>query len=112
VAVARRNAERAGVADRIAFACADLADVRPPADTPPGLVLVNPPYGKRLGDPRALGRTYRDLGRALKARFRGWRAGVLLPARADANALGLAVTARHRLKNGGLPVTFVVGNVG
>jgi putative N6-adenine-specific DNA methylase len=111
IAIARRNAERAGVADRITFACADLADLRPPADLAPGLVLLNPPYGKRLGDPRALGRAHRDLGRALKTRFHGWRAGIVLPARADAAALGLRVVERHRLKNGGLPVALVIADV-
>jgi putative N6-adenine-specific DNA methylase len=111
VAIARRNAERAGLADRITFACAELADLRPPPDLPPGLVMVNPPYGKRLGDARVMGRTYRDLGRALKARFRGWRAAVLLPSRADPGALGLRVVDRHRLKNGGLPVTLIIVEV-
>ena len=43
-----------------------------------GLVIANPPYGRRLGDPRAAGCGYRELGRVLRAHFRGWRAGVLV----------------------------------
>jgi putative N6-adenine-specific DNA methylase len=111
VAAARRNAERAGLADRIVLTCADLADARPPEGRP-GLVLLNPPYGRRLGgDPRAAARAYRDVGRALRAHFRGWRAGVLVPARTEPAALGLREAERHRLKNGGLPVALLVGPI-
>ena len=70
----------------------------PPA--PAGLVVTNPPYGRRLGDARAAARGYRDLGRVLRAHFRGWRAAVRARA-ADAAALGLP-SARFPLLNGGL----------
>jgi putative N6-adenine-specific DNA methylase len=103
---ARRNAARAGVAERVTFTCADLADVSAPAAT--GLVVVNPPYGRRLGDPGRIDRAYRDLGRALRARFPGWRAAVLVPARTRPEALGLPVTARFPLVNGGLRVVLAV----
>jgi putative N6-adenine-specific DNA methylase len=106
---ARRNAARAGVEGNLTFACADLADVRAPAPT--GLVVANPPYGRRLGDPRRIEREYRDLGRALRARFAGWRAAVLVPARLPPTALGLPVTARFALVNGGLRVALVVCSV-
>jgi putative N6-adenine-specific DNA methylase len=103
---ARRNAARAGVSELVAFTCADLSDARAPA--PAGLVVVNPPYGRRLGDPRRIDRATRDLGRALRARFSGWRAAVLVPARTPPTVLGLPVTARFPLVNGGLRVALVV----
>jgi putative N6-adenine-specific DNA methylase len=106
---ARRNAERAGVSAQVTFTCADLADAKPPAV--PGLVMLNPPYGRRLGDPRRIERTVRDLGRALRARFGGWRAGVLLPDRTPPEALGLPVGARFALTNGGLRVALLVCQV-
>jgi 23S rRNA G2445 N2-methylase RlmL/predicted rRNA methylase YqxC with S4 and FtsJ domains len=107
---ARRNAARAGVDTHVTFACADLADARAPVAA--GLVIVNPPYGRRLGDPRRIDRAYRDLGRALRARFGGWRAAVLVPARTPPTALGLPVTARFLLVNGGLRVALLVCRVG
>jgi putative N6-adenine-specific DNA methylase len=109
IAIAQRNAARAGFAEQLAFACADLADARPPAAH--GLALLNPPYGRRIGDVRRLHRAYRDLGRALRVRFSGWRAGVLVPARTDPAALGLPVTAQSKLTNGGLPVTLLLCDV-
>ncbi|HVR01984.1 MAG TPA: SAM-dependent methyltransferase, partial [Polyangia bacterium] len=81
---ARRNAARAGLAAHVTFTCADLADVHAPVPT--GLVVVNPPYGRRLGDPGRVARATRDLGRALRARFAGRRAAVLLPARTPPGA--------------------------
>jgi putative N6-adenine-specific DNA methylase len=107
---ARRNAARAGVGARVTFSCAALEDVRPPAAS--GLVVVNPPYGRRLGDPRRVERSYRDLGRTLRARFPKWRAAVLAPARVPPKTLGLPVTGTFSLVNGGLRVTLIVCQIG
>jgi putative N6-adenine-specific DNA methylase len=107
---ARRNAERAGVGARVSFTPAAMEDARPPAG--PGLVVVNPPYGRRLGDPRRVERSYRDLGRTLRARFPRWRAAVLAPARVPPATLGLPVTATFPLVNGGLRVNLIVCQIG
>jgi putative N6-adenine-specific DNA methylase len=110
IETARRNLAGAGAADDVTLACQDVSALRPPATT--GLVVANPPYGRRLGDPRAAARGYRDLGRVLRAHFRGWRAAILVPARLDpAKALGLRLEARHALRNGGLPVTLAIATV-
>jgi 23S rRNA G2445 N2-methylase RlmL len=107
---ARRNAARAGVEDRIAFACRAAEDARAPAAA--GLVVTNPPYGRRLGDARAAARGYRDLGRTLRAHFRGWRAAILVPASLDPErTLALRGAKRFALRNGGLPVTLVVAKI-
>jgi len=109
---ARRNAERAGVTARLTLACRDADAARPPAPT--GLVITNPPYGHRLGDARAATRGYRDLGRVLRAHFRGWRAAVVAPAKIEAERqLGLRPTldgaaARFPLRNGGLAIVLHV----
>ena len=72
---ARRNAARAGVESALTFVCQDVADARPPAAG--GLVVVNPPYGRRIGDPRAAARAYREswasLARAVPGLARGDR---------------------------------------
>ncbi|MEM6745547.1 MAG: class I SAM-dependent RNA methyltransferase, partial [Pseudomonadota bacterium] len=73
VDMARANAERAGLADHATFAQRAIRDAQPP-DGPPGLVIVNPPYGDRIGDKTALRGLYGALGRTLTERFSGWRA--------------------------------------
>jgi putative N6-adenine-specific DNA methylase len=109
---ARRNAARAGVEAQIAFAARDVADARPPAGAP-GLVIANPPYGRRLANPRAAVATYRELGRVLRAHFRGWRAAIVVPGQLKdaAGALRLELPERHRLRNGGLPISLHVGTI-
>jgi putative N6-adenine-specific DNA methylase len=107
---ARANAARAGLTAHIDLACRDVGDVRPPAAG--GLVLANPPYGHRLGDPQGAARTYRALGRVLTSHFRGWRAAIVCPARLDpARALGFPATATFRLRNGGIPILLHVGEL-
>ncbi|MDX5334370.1 MAG: bifunctional 23S rRNA (guanine(2069)-N(7))-methyltransferase RlmK/23S rRNA (guanine(2445)-N(2))-methyltransferase RlmL, partial [Gammaproteobacteria bacterium] len=73
---ARHNLERAGLAGRITFERAELTDCGPqPADRP-GLFVVNPPYGERLGEDSELPGLYADIGRVLREAFSGWQAAV------------------------------------
>jgi putative N6-adenine-specific DNA methylase len=110
IETARRNLARAGAEHDVTLACQDASALRPPAPT--GLVVANPPYGRRLGDPRAAARGYRDLGRVLRAQFRGWQAAILVPARFDpGKTLGLRLRERIPLRNGGLAVTLALCTV-
>ena len=119
----RGNAARAGLTEALALAVARLGGtpgVDPPAVLEelraatgglPGLIVVNPPYGKRLGTTGEAARLVRALGRTLRTSFPGWRAAVLLPDARWASALGLTDVQRHPLRNGGLRVHLVVGEV-
>ena len=102
IGAARRNAERAGLAAHLRIERAELSVVEPPPGH--GLVIVNPPYGRRVGDPRALRGLYTDLGRMLRAKFAGWRAGVLVADRRLEGALGLKIKQATPLSNGGIRV--------
>jgi putative N6-adenine-specific DNA methylase len=76
IAMSEANAERAGVGGFTQFRQAVISDVEPPPG-PPGLVMVNPPYGTRLGDRRELLPLYQALGQVLLRRFAGWRVGLV-----------------------------------
>lgn len=76
VDAASANAERAGVAARTTFQCRSVSDIKPPVDTA-GLVIVNPPYGARIGDEKRLRSLYGSLGKVLMSRFSGWRVGIV-----------------------------------
>ncbi|SET60695.1 THUMP domain-containing class I SAM-dependent RNA methyltransferase [Oceanicella actignis] len=91
VRAAAANAERAGVAAFARFACQPVGAFAPP-DGPPGLVMVNPPYGGRIGQRRPLFALYATLGRVLRERFQGWRVGLVTsdPGLARATELPLA----------------------
>jgi len=69
VALARDDVARAGLDELVSVDQADLAALRRPAglaaDAPAGLVVANPPYGRRLGaGPVAAGHTTRPAARA------------------------------------------------
>jgi putative N6-adenine-specific DNA methylase len=91
---ARRNAERAGLAGELTIERRELTDARPTAER--GLVLLNPPYGKRIGNSRTIGLLYREIGFVLRQHFRGWRAGVLVADRRLAESIRLPVAAALR----------------
>ncbi|SMH47351.1 class I SAM-dependent RNA methyltransferase [Maritimibacter sp. HL-12] len=85
---AGENAARAGVQDVTVFARAAVSDLARPSG-PPGLVMVNPPYGGRIGDRKPLFALYGALGEALRARFSGWRVGIVTNDGGLAKATGL-----------------------
>lgn len=82
------NAERAGLAELTRFAARPISDLEPP-EGPPGLVIVNPPYGERIGEPAALRSLYGSMGRVLAERFKGWRVGLVTSDRNLAHATRL-----------------------
>ena len=88
VRMATSNAERAGVAGVVGFEMHPFTDATPP-DGPRGLVMINPPYGARIGNKKLLYSVYAGLGTVLKTRFRGWRVGMVTSEPALARASGL-----------------------
>jgi putative N6-adenine-specific DNA methylase len=88
VRMARANAARAGVEDITAFAQQDVTALAPPAG-PSGLVIVNPPYGTRIGNRKLLFGLHGRLGAVLKERFAGWRVGLVTSDEGLARATGL-----------------------
>jgi putative N6-adenine-specific DNA methylase len=106
IRAASANAERAGVAAITSFHCHAISDL-PRPDGPTGLVMVNPPYGARIGEKKLLFALYGALGKTLAERFRGWRVGMVTsdPALAKATALPFLPPAPP-VSNGGLKVTL------
>jgi putative N6-adenine-specific DNA methylase len=108
IRMSRANAERAGIASLTDFKSAELADLTPP-DGPPGLVIVNPPYGTRIGEKRSLLPLYRKLGEALRGRFTGWRVGLVTNDADLAAACALPFAAPFGpVSHGGLRVSLYV----
>lgn len=89
IRMANDNAARAGVADLTRFAQQSIEDLTPP-EGPPGLVIVNPPYGTRIGEKGPLIGVHRTLGKVLKTRFPGWRVGIITADKQLAQATGLS----------------------
>lgn len=104
IAGAQTNARQTGVADWVSFDCQALSDLTPPPG-PKGLVMVNPPYGARIGDKRALFGLYGALGKTLSQRFQGWRVGIVTSDSGLARATGLPLLPPGPVvDNGGIKV--------
>jgi len=97
---ARANFDAAGLADAVVLTQADVLDMKPPAAE--GVLVTNPPYGVRSGDPGALAAFYPRLGDVLKRNFFGWRAYIFTADPRLAKLIGLAASRRTPLFNGAL----------
>ena len=71
VAAARMNAEAAGVAELIRFSVCDFSET--PMPDGGGVVVLNPEYGRRMGETQALIPVYRRIGDFLKKCGPTWR---------------------------------------
>lgn len=102
VQAARANAHRAGIAEHLSVEQASLAQLQLPAAAKPGLVVVNPPYGTRLGRASELPALYAELGDCWRRNFAGWR-GALFTGRPElARYLGFRWDRSRELFNGAL----------
>lgn len=106
VRMSNENAARAGVTELTEFKQQTISDITPPTSAP-GLVIVNPPYGTRIGDKRKLMPLYQTLGEVLRARFLGWRVGIIATDAALAKATCLPfLPMTAPVQHGGLRVTL------
>jgi putative N6-adenine-specific DNA methylase len=103
LAAARANLERANLLDRATLSRGEAAGFEPPAG--PGLVVVNPPHGERLGADVA---GWRALGDLLKQGFKGWQAAVLAGGEDRGKHIGLRPRRRIPVMNGPLEGRILV----
>jgi len=104
VQMSEDNATRAGIAAHTAFARQAISELKAPEEST-GLVIVNPPYGARLGDQKKLLPLYQTLGKTLKQRFPGWRIGIITNSAMLADATGLPFKKRKvAFSHGGISV--------
>lgn len=97
---ARENAERLEI-HGISFIYQNLFDFR--HDFPDsGLVVTNPPYGKRLLQTGELPRLYSALGQVLRTEFQGWTAAVFSEDQKLGKSIGIRSHKQHTLYNGAI----------
>ena len=71
-----------------------------------GLILVNPPYGMRLGEEESLTESYQALASECKQRFSGWRMGILSSNRTLLAETRLRYEKKYRIYNGPIECEF------
>ena len=90
----------------------DFFDLMPHELTslPPGVVALNPPYGKRIGAPETIQALFTEIGEKLSSDFKGWRVVILMPDRQLADPFSFP----HRwvpLFHGGLDLHAAIGQI-
>ena len=97
VAIACKNAERAGVEDIVRFEVADaMAFDR---GTERGVIVTNPPYGERILEKQEAEALYAGFGRAL-ARCPGWQLYLLSSHTEFERSFGRRADKKRKLYNG------------
>ena len=103
VRAALANVERAGLRGLVHIEKRELANAEPPKsrpEIPHGLVVVNPPYGERIGEKLELEALYAQLGEVLRSRFGGWEAWLFTGNLELARLVRLEPARRYPLFNG------------
>lgn len=91
--------------------CRDFFDFTPDElNTPKGLVVLNPPYGRRLDTPQKSRIRIDDIFRKLRTDYRGWKLAMLVPKGYRKQEAGFRVRT-DRLVHGGLSVELVTGRI-
>lgn len=103
--LARLSAENAGVSEHIRLFRATAGEFVPP--DPPTFVIVNPPYGERLGEGDDLTASWRELGKFLHERCAGAEAFVLSGSPELTRNLGLRSAQRWPVMNGPIECRLV-----
>ncbi|MDD2814161.1 MAG: bifunctional 23S rRNA (guanine(2069)-N(7))-methyltransferase RlmK/23S rRNA (guanine(2445)-N(2))-methyltransferase RlmL [Thiotrichaceae bacterium] len=102
VRIATGNIQRAGFANKIHVEHRALAQFAPNPEHKTGLVIVNPPYGERLGVTEELRHLYGCLGDRLKNHFADWEAAVLVSHADLGKCIGIRAHRMFSFYNGAL----------
>lgn len=136
--VARQNAQLAGLSNYISFTLGSFEECQiqqldrlalslsatagpseitsPPETTHPinthikGLLVMNPPYGERMGNAIALRPLYRKLGQHLREHFPKWSASMIVSDKELSHQTGLTASHRYKVKNGALDAFILTFN--
>ena len=97
VAMAKANAERAGVSDLVRFETADAR--RFDRETERGVIVTNPPYGERIGEKEEAESLYRAFGEAFRG-LRNWQLYLLSSHTEFERCFGREADKKRKLYNG------------
>ncbi len=104
VQIAANNIQAAGLSgEAVQLACIDVLDITPPCEQP-GLLVLNPPYGERMGFADAMDADafYDAFAANLKRHFKGWSVWLLTSDEQVQARMRLKPNATHAVFNGAI----------
>ncbi len=102
---AKLNISLAGLENHIELQNNDFKKIQ--FKFPEGLVLCNPPYGKKLGDENELINLYEDIGDFLKTNFSGWEFWLLSGNPKLTRYLKMKSSLKIPVSNGGIDCRWI-----
>ncbi|MCK5310546.1 MAG: RNA methyltransferase, partial [Desulfobacteraceae bacterium] len=74
-----------------------------------GVIIINPPYGKRLGSQHDISSFYHEIGEKLGKDFKGWRVGIIMPEKHLIKNHFFQKSATRSFYHGGLDIFLLTG---
>ncbi|QTA90462.1 THUMP domain-containing class I SAM-dependent RNA methyltransferase [Desulfonema magnum] len=109
--ILQKRIERNDLSGIINVSCSDFFDVSPSKLTKQtGLVVLNPPYGLRIGTKQESDHLFHAVCRKLKQEYKGWKIALIAPDAHLVKKVPFKLTG-HRFSHGGLELTLLVGNI-
>ena len=99
IEMARQNVEAAKLEDYIRLSVRDVKEAKAPKGEA-GIVIMNPPYGERIGQEAEMAGLYKVIGDTLKTNFPGYDAYLFTGNLAAAKSVGLKTSRKIPLYNG------------
>ncbi len=108
--ITRNNAKRASVEQYIQITELDIRQLNKPNVDHAGLLILNPPYGQRIGETSQVLSLWHDLGDLLRRNFSNdeqWRTVIVCPDASCEKALNIKVKRRLPISHGGLNIILL-----
>jgi putative N6-adenine-specific DNA methylase len=106
-----QSIESIDLGQMISLQCRDFFDLDPPKElAQAGLVVLNPPYGRRLGTDQEGRQRLGAIATKLTTDFKGWRMALLVPQQRWLKLLPFPVETRP-LQHGGLRLHLALGTI-
>ena len=103
IAIAKRNAEEAGLSQDITFKQLAVQDFT--TELHHGVIVANPPYGERLSDQAGVRELYRQMGQVFKP-LTDWSKYILTADLEFEHFYGQKATKKRKLYNGALRTDY------
>ncbi len=103
ISIARQNAKRAGVTDKIQFSVAPVLTVKPVGEG--GTIVTNPPYGERMGDLKEVHKACKGLGE-LYREASGWQCCAISAFPEFERWFGKRADKKRKLYNGNMKCDY------
>lgn len=103
--------KKQGLSDIIRVCCQDFFDFSPSElTTETGVVVLNPPYGLRIGTKKESNKLFYAISKKLEKDYKGWKIALVAPDRRLVNTVPFKLNP-HRFCHGGLKLTLLVGRI-